>query len=145
MIWRLGAVLLTAALVVAASDASEAKGAVASISGYVPVPVYYGGNKMLMDALVNGRKARFAIDTGASFSVFDEDRARRFGIAPVNSDSAYGEFTNVNRETHRVGYIKNLRAGAMAVIIATASLWTGSRDRGPVTSLTAAPRELTAA
>ncbi|WP_410618868.1 COX15/CtaA family protein [Amycolatopsis sp. cmx-8-4] len=31
--------------------------------------------------------------------------------------------------------------GAMAVIVATASLWTGSRDRGPVVSLTAAPRE----
>lgn len=31
--------------------------------------------------------------------------------------------------------------GAMAVIVATASLWTGSRDRGPVTSLTAAPKE----
>jgi cytochrome c oxidase assembly protein subunit 15 len=35
--------------------------------------------------------------------------------------------------------------GAMAVIIATATLWTGSRDRGPVTSLEAAPRELAAA
>jgi len=35
--------------------------------------------------------------------------------------------------------------GAMAVIIATASLWTGSRDRGPVTSLAPASRELTAA
>jgi cytochrome c oxidase assembly protein subunit 15 len=35
--------------------------------------------------------------------------------------------------------------GAMAVIIATASLWTGSRDRGPVTSLEPAPRELAAA
>jgi cytochrome c oxidase assembly protein subunit 15 len=31
--------------------------------------------------------------------------------------------------------------GAMTVIIATASLWTGSRDRGPVVSLTAAPKE----
>ncbi|WP_329049239.1 COX15/CtaA family protein [Amycolatopsis sp. NBC_01488] len=31
--------------------------------------------------------------------------------------------------------------GAMAVIIATASLWTGSRDRGPAISLTAAPKE----
>jgi cytochrome c oxidase assembly protein subunit 15 len=35
--------------------------------------------------------------------------------------------------------------GAMAVIIATATLWTGSRDRGPVKSLEAAPRELAAA
>ena len=35
--------------------------------------------------------------------------------------------------------------GAMAVIVATATLWTGSRDRGPVTSLEAAPRELAAA
>ena len=35
--------------------------------------------------------------------------------------------------------------GAMAVITATASLWTGSRDRGPVTSLEPAPRELAAA
>jgi heme a synthase len=35
--------------------------------------------------------------------------------------------------------------GAMAVIVATASLWTASRDRGPVTSLAPAPRELTAA
>jgi cytochrome c oxidase assembly protein subunit 15 len=35
--------------------------------------------------------------------------------------------------------------GAMAVIVATAALWTGSRDRGPVVSLAAAPRELTAA
>jgi heme a synthase len=34
--------------------------------------------------------------------------------------------------------------GAMAVIIATASLWTGSRDRGPVTSLEPAPREFAA-
>lgn len=31
--------------------------------------------------------------------------------------------------------------GAMAVIVATASLWVGSRDRGPVVSLTAAPKE----
>ncbi|MEV6640820.1 COX15/CtaA family protein [Amycolatopsis sp. NPDC051371] len=35
--------------------------------------------------------------------------------------------------------------GAMAVIIATASLWTGSRDRGPAVSLTAAPKELATA
>ena len=35
--------------------------------------------------------------------------------------------------------------GAMAVIIATASLWAGSRDRGPVVSLTPADRELTTA
>lgn len=35
--------------------------------------------------------------------------------------------------------------GAMAVIVATATLWTGSRDRGPVKSLQAAPRELAAA
>ncbi|GLY42023.1 cytochrome-c oxidase [Amycolatopsis sp. NBRC 101858] len=35
--------------------------------------------------------------------------------------------------------------GAMAVIVATATLWTGSRDRGPVTSLEPAPRELAAA
>ena len=113
MICRLGAVLLTAALIVAASDASGAQRELVSIPGYVPVTVYYGWNKMLMDVLVNGRKARFAIDTGASFSVFNEDRARAFGIAPVSSNSVYGEFTNVNRETHRIGYIKNLRAGAM--------------------------------
>ncbi|MEU0790788.1 COX15/CtaA family protein [Amycolatopsis sp. NPDC005961] len=35
--------------------------------------------------------------------------------------------------------------GAMAVIIATATLWTGSRDRGPAVSLTAAPKELATA
>jgi predicted aspartyl protease len=107
------AALILAIVVVATENASGVKDAPSSISGYTAVPVYYGWNKMLMDARVNGKLARFAIDTGASYSAFDESRARAFSITPVNADSAYGEFTTINHQSHRVGYIKNLRAGAM--------------------------------
>jgi predicted aspartyl protease len=119
------------------SNASDPKRERDSIRGYAAVPVYYGWNKMLLDAAVNGKKARFAIDTGASFSVFDEDRARAFGVKPVDADSAYGEFTMINHQAHRVGYIQNLRAGAMdfgggpIVLFSRSQLGGRSRLPGP--------------
>lgn len=68
---------------------------------------------MLMDAVVNGRRARFIVDTGAGYSILDADRARALGVSAVGSDSPYGEFANLNGVSYRVGYLNSLRAGAM--------------------------------
>jgi predicted aspartyl protease len=68
---------------------------------------------MLMDAIVNGHRARFIVDTGAGYSILDADRARALGVAPVGSDSPFGEFANLNGVSYRVGYLNSLRAGTM--------------------------------
>jgi predicted aspartyl protease len=85
-----------------------------SLPGYVAVPVRYNPwNKMLMEAVVNGHRARLVVDTGAGYSVLDAGRARSLGVSPVGADSPFGQFTNLNGESYRVGYINSLRAGAM--------------------------------
>ncbi len=68
---------------------------------------------MLMEAVVNGHRARLVVDTGAGYSVLEAGRARSLGVSPVGADSPYGQFTNLNGESYRVGYINSLRAGAM--------------------------------
>ena len=43
-----------------------------SLPGYVAVPVRYNSwNKMLMEAVVNGHRARLVVDTGAGYSVLE--------------------------------------------------------------------------
>ena len=97
-----------------ASLAKDRRSPLPSPPGYVAVPVRYSHwNKMLMDASVNGHRARFIVDTGAGYSILDAGRARSLGVSPVGADSPYGEFTNLNGVRHRVGYLKSLRAGAM--------------------------------
>jgi len=68
---------------------------------------------MLMEAVVNGHRARLVVDTGAGYSVLEAGRARSLGVSPVGADSPFGQFTNLNGESYRVGYINSLRAGAM--------------------------------
>jgi len=68
---------------------------------------------MLMEAVVNGHRARFVVDTGAGYSILDAGRAHSFGVSPVGADSSYGEFANLNGVRYRVGYLNSLRAGAM--------------------------------
>lgn len=108
---------VVAALMAASSSALLAKkkeSPLPTLPGYVAVPIYYSSwNKMLMNAVVNGKKTRFIIDTGAGVSVLDAFRARALGVRPVGADSPYGEFTNLNGEEYRIGYIDSLRAGAM--------------------------------
>jgi len=88
--------------------------AIPSLPGYTAVPVrYISWNKMLMEAVVNGHRARLVVDTGAGYSVLDAGRARSLGVSPVGADSPFGQFTNLNGERYRVGYINSLRAGAM--------------------------------
>ena len=85
-----------------------------SLPGYVAVPVRYDSwNKMLMEAVVNGHRARLVVDTGAGYSVLEAGRARSLGVSPVGADSPFGQYTNLNGESYRVGYINSLRAGAM--------------------------------
>src|SRR5947207_14559045 len=68
---------------------------------------------MLMEAVVNGHRARLVVDTRAGSSVLEAGRARSLGVSPVGADSPFGPFTNLNGESYRVGYINSLRAGAM--------------------------------
>lgn len=68
---------------------------------------------MVMEAVVNGHRARFFVDTGAGYSILDAGRARSLGVSPVGAGSPYGEFANLNGESYRVGYLNSLRAGAM--------------------------------
>jgi predicted aspartyl protease len=94
--------------------AKERRAPLPHLPGYVAVPVYYSHwNKMLMEAVVNGHRTRFVVDTGAGYSILDADRAHSLGVSPVGSDSPYGEFTNLNGMRYRVGYLNSLRAGAM--------------------------------
>ena len=93
---------------------AKERATIPSLPGYTAVPVRYDSwNKMLMEAVVNGHRARLVVDTGAGYSVLDAGRARSLGVSPVGSDSPFGEFTNLNGERYRVGYINSLRAGAM--------------------------------
>jgi len=68
---------------------------------------------MLMEAVVNGHRARFVVDTGAGYSILDAGRARSLGVSPVGANSPYGEFANLNGVRYRVGFLNSLRAGAM--------------------------------
>src|SRR5205085_8155542 len=93
---------------------AKERATIPSLPGYTAVSVRYDSwNKMLMEAVVNGHRARLVVDTGAGYSVLDAGRARSLGVSPVGSDSPFGEFTNLNGERYRVGYINSLRAGAM--------------------------------
>ena len=68
---------------------------------------------MMMEAVLNGHRARFVVDTGAGYSILDAGRAHPLGVSPVGNDSPYGEFANLNGVRYRVGYLNSLRAGAM--------------------------------
>ena len=106
-----GAILLLSGRVLLAK---ERRAPLPSLPGYIAVPVQYSHwNKMVMDVVVNGQRARFFVDTGAGYSILDAGRARSLGVSPVGADSPYGEFANLNGERYRVGYLNNLRAGAM--------------------------------
>jgi predicted aspartyl protease len=106
-----GAILLLSGRVLLAK---ERRAPLPSLPGYVAVPVHYSHwNKMVMEAVVNGQRARFFVDTGAGYSILDAGRARSLGVSPVGADSPYGEFANLNGERYRVGYLNSLRAGAM--------------------------------
>jgi predicted aspartyl protease len=109
--------MLTGAIVLLSGRAllaKERRAPLPSLPGYVAVPVHYSHwNKMLMDAVVNGRRARFVVDTGAGYSILDAGRAHSLGVSPVGADSPYGEFANLNGVSYRVGYLNSLRAGAM--------------------------------
>jgi predicted aspartyl protease len=94
--------------------AKEKRAPLTSLPGYIAVPVHYSHwNKMVMDVVVNGHRARFFVDTGAGYSILDAGRAHSLGVSPVGADSPYGEFANLNGVRYRVGYLNSLRAGAM--------------------------------
>jgi predicted aspartyl protease len=109
--------VLTTGIVLLSSHAllaKERRAPLPSPPGYVAVPVHYSHwNKMLMEAVVNGHRARFFVDTGAGYSILDAGRAHSLDVSPVGTDSPYGEFTNLNGAIYRVGYLNSLRAGAM--------------------------------
>ena len=93
---------------------AKERATIPSLPGYVAVPVRYNSwNKMLMEAVVNGHRARLVVDTGAGYSVLEAGRAHSLGVSPVGADSPFGQFTNLNGERYRVGYINSLRAGTM--------------------------------
>jgi len=94
--------------------AKERRAPLPSLPGYVAVPIHYSHwNKMMMEAVVNGHRARFFVDTGAGYSILDAGRAHSLGVSPVGADSPYGDFANLNGVRYRVGYLNSLRAGAM--------------------------------
>lgn len=112
-------ILILAAVILllsnAASLAREHSSSVPSLPGYEAVPVSYNSlNRMLLEAVVNGRRARFIVDTGANISVLEVRRARALGVSAVGSNSPYGEFATLNGREHcRIGYINSLRAASM--------------------------------
>ncbi len=112
-------ILILAATIFLLSDrallARERGSSVPSLPGYEGVPVYYNSlNRMLLDASVNGHRARFIVDTGANISVLEVRRARALGVSAVGSNSPYGEFATLNGREHcRIGYIQSLRAASM--------------------------------
>lgn len=85
----------------------------AHLPGFEGVPVRYGANKMLMRATINGHASTLIVDTGASHSILDARRAAPLGVRPVGSDSPYGEVTYINGQPFKVGYVNNMKAGAM--------------------------------
>jgi predicted aspartyl protease len=90
------------------------KGGSLHLPGYEAVPVQYGpSNKMLMRASINGHAATLFIDTGAGLSVLEARRARPLGVAPLGPKSPYGEFTYLNGQPFRVGFVNSLKAGSM--------------------------------
>ena len=109
--------VLTGAIVLLSGRAllaKERRAPLPSLPGYVAVPVHYSQwNKMVMEAVVNGHRAQFFVDTGAGYSILDAGRAHSLGVSPVGADSPYGEFANLNGVIYRVGYLNSLRAGAM--------------------------------
>ena len=82
--------------------AKERRAPLPSLPGYTAVPVHYSRwNKMVMDAVVNGHRVRFFVDTGAGYSILDAGRAHSVGVSPVGPDSPYGEFANLNGVRYR--------------------------------------------
>ena len=130
--------VLTGAIVLLSGRAllaKERRAPLPSLPGYVAVPVHYSSwNKMVMEAVVNGHRARFFIDTGAGYSILDSGRAHSLDVSPVGADSPYGEFTNLNGVIYRVGYLHSLRAGPMDFGSGPMALFQPAEADGGLTS-----------
>lgn len=61
-------------------------GELLTLRGYEAIPIKFEGNSMLIDAKINGKPAKFIVDTGAGSSLFHTGAANRTGC-PL------GEFT----------------------------------------------------
>lgn len=84
------------------------------LPGYEAVPLHYGPyNEMVVTVMVNGHKADFLLDTGSPFSLLGAGPAKAFGVQPVGADSKFGETTDVNGKSYKVGYVNSLTAGTM--------------------------------
>src|ERR1022692_980793 len=76
----------------------------------------YGGYHLLVKARINGKSARFVLDTGASKTVFDKNRYDRF-VKKVemhkNAEFSAGLGTN-QMETHTV-FVDKLKFGNLII------------------------------
>lgn len=70
-------------------------------------------NHMALTVFVNGKAARFIVDTGASSSVMNAHEALKDGVKLTTADSPYGQYQYLKGETLQVGLIDDLRAGTM--------------------------------
>jgi len=61
-------------------------GELLTLRGYEAIPIKFEGNSMLIHAKINGKPAKFIVDTGAGSSLFDTAAMKR-------TDCNLGEFT----------------------------------------------------
>ena len=58
----------------------------------VAVPAVFEGDRIRVNAIVNGRPGTFLFDTGTTQILLDEEAARRFGLQPVLGHAVVHEF-----------------------------------------------------
>lgn len=56
-------------------------GSLLTLRGYEAVPITLDGNSIIVDAKINGKPAKFVVDTGAGTSLFHTESATRTGCA----------------------------------------------------------------
>lgn len=83
--------------------------------GAPPVPITLGkGDLVLVEAMVNGVKARFMLDTGFSISWISEKLAHRAGVTPSSETISLRDVNGHSRDTP-FAVLRDLRLGGLAI------------------------------
>src|ERR1700745_3239263 len=78
------------------------------LSGYKAVRVHYSPlNKMIMSVRINGQPANLLVDTGSNQVILDAASAESFGVRPSQRDLRYIQFTRINGQLLRVGFVQS--------------------------------------
>ena len=91
-------------LVLAAAVAAQAQAAACELKKWADLPITFERSAPLIDTRINGRDARFLLDTGASISTLSQATAKTYGLAlsPAPADLrmfGLGGAFNVNQTT----------------------------------------------